>query len=112
MNFLSHDTIIRDITPRRLQRSNAVRGRSASRTARRPRWSRYFGAIGHCHVHSMYGVVVFDLLTRVLDQLSVIREPWRVLSNYTTGITLFYAIILCNGYLLDKFRRPPASARI
>ena len=38
----------------------------------------------------MYGVVVFDQLTRVLGQLSEIHEPWRVLSNYTTGITLFY----------------------
>ena len=47
---------------------------------------------------------VFDQLTRVLGQLSEIREPWRVLLNYTTGITLFYEV---DTYSINKFRRPP-----
>ena len=46
--------------------------------------------LSYLHTWGVYGVVVFDQLTRVLGQLSEIREPWRVLSNDTTGITLFY----------------------
>ena len=42
---------------------------------------------------------------RVLGQLSEIREPWRVLLNYTTDITLFYEM---DTYSINKFRRPSA----
>ena len=94
MHFQSRDTIIRNITPRRLQGSNTVRGRSAGRRPLALSCDR--GAI------VMDGV--FDQLTRVLGQLSEIREPWRVLLNYTTGITLFYEV---DTYSINKFRRPP-----
>ena len=94
----SRDMIIRDITPRRLQRSNTVRGRSASR--------RPLALLSGCvNVEPLSMDGVFDQLTRViLGQLSEIREPWRVLLNYTTGITLFYEVYT---YSINKFRRPP-----